>query len=531
MKRLCHILLAICFLALPALLKAQPAQQQNPQDDPGYQLQKFMQFYRYLNGAYVDTIDNSAVMESGIKEMLAQLDPHSSYISSEEMKAENESMEGSFSGIGVEFNVLRDTIIVVNVIVGGPAEAVGVLPNDRIVVIDGKSAVGVKQTDVPKLLRGPKGSVVEIEVARGGEKEPLDFSIVRNDIPINTVDAAYKVDDGIGYIKVNRFARNTFREFLEAYQKLGDIDGLILDLRGNGGGLLDQAVDLSNFFLPRGSLIVSTEGLRMPPEQIIATRDGSDTKGKVVVLINEMSASGSEIVAGAIQDWDRGLLIGRTTFGKGLVQRQFPLMDGSAVRLTVARYHTPSGRVIQRPYEKGDREKYYASFAERFGKDTFRQDSTQAYKTLRSGRTVYGGGGIAPDIFVENDTASYTDYWGNLVRRGVLNEFVVDYMDQNRGALAARYPDVEAFERSFGIGQPMIDSLVALGNAKGIEPDGEQLARSEKAIKLQLKALIAQKLWGMNEYYYIINSEDDPTFGKALEVLRDWQDYNTGIVP
>lgn len=457
-----HILLATLLFAAPALVSAQ----NDAKDDPAGNLQKFQQFYRYLNGAYVDTVHNNELVESAIREVLLQLDPHSTYVSPEEMVEVKESFDGSFSGIGIEFNVLRDTIIVVNVISGGPAEQVGLLPNDRIVAVDGKSSVGVKQIDVPKLLRGPKGSRVETRIVR------------------------------------------------------------------HGGGLMGGAVQLSNFFLPEGSVIVSTEGMRVPPDRIVAKEDGPFTKGKVIVLINETSASASEIVSGAIQDWDRGLLIGRRTFGKGLVQRQFPLQDGSAVRLTVARYHTPTGRMIQRPYENGNLDAYYEDFNKRFepgASDSVGGDTTQRFKTLRSGRTVYGGGGITPDIVVPLDTSDYTKYWGSLVRQGVINEFVIEYLDENRPALSSRYAAPEKFVSDFTVSDDVLDALTAKATKKGIAFDVAEFERSKKALKTQLKALIAQKMWGVNEYYLVVNGEDDPVFAKALEVLRDWERYGSGI--
>ncbi len=495
------------------------------------QLQKFNQFYRYLNGTYIDTINNKQLIEKAISEVLQQLDPHSSYLTAEEMVGVRETFDGSFSGIGIEFNVLHDTIIVVNVISGGPSEAVGLLPNDRIVKVDGKNVVGTTQLGVPKLLRGPKGSRVELEVIRSGLSEPLDFSIVRDNIPINTIDAAYKLDSLTGYIRVNRFANQTYREFEEAFQKLGPVDALVLDLRSNGGGLLDQAIELSNFFLPKGAVIVSTEGRHVPPFRLMAQHDGRFTEGKVIVLTNELSASGSEIVAGAIQDWDRGLIIGRRTFGKGLVQRQFPLQDSSAVRITVARYHTPSGRVIQRPYEQGKRDEYDLDLIKRIQHDSTASsmDSSQAYQTLRTGRTVYGGGGIAPDITVETDTLPYTDYWSGLIRQGILIEYVISYMDQHRTELERRYPDIETYLSSFQPDEQMLTELQEAAAHKEIKASAEDLERSRSLILTQLKALIAQKLWGMNEYF-MVNNQQDETIQKAREVLKDWPRFSEGIL-
>lgn len=489
------------------------------------QLQKLTQVYRYLNGLYVDEVDMQPLVESAITGMLEDLDPHSAYIGADEMKGVQESFEGEFSGIGVEFNILRDTVIVVNTIVGGPAERVGVQPNDRIVRIDTLDAVGFKQTDVPKYLRGKTGSKVEIDVVRQGEPEPLHFVIVRDKIPLNTVDAAYMAADGVGYVKVNRFGRTTMPEFREAYRKLGKPGALILDLRGNGGGLLDQAVEMAGFFLPRGALIVSTEGRAVPPMSFSAPVNGDDLGGRLVVLIDENSASASEIVAGAVQDWDRGIVVGRPSFGKGLVQRQIGLGDGSAVRITVARYHTPSGRVIQRPYEKGNRREYYLDHLRRYDDRT--RDSLDAgapaYRTLRTGRTVYGGGGIRPDVVVAPDTAGYSDYYARLIRQGVVADFVNDWLDRARDSLSRRYADFEAFDAGFAPSDSLLGRLTAEGERRGVAFDTAGFAASAPVVRIQLKALAAQRMFGPAAYFRVVNPSLNAAYIRATEILADWR--------
>ena len=502
------------------------AQKDMSKDNPILQLQKFNQFYRYLYSYYVDTINNTQIVDEAIRGALSKLDPHSAFVSSEEMVAVNESFGGSFSGIGIEFNVLNDTLMVVNVISGGPSESVGLLPNDRIVEVDGRDVIGIKRAEVPKILRGPKNSIVKLKVIRRGSQAPLDFTIKRDDIPINTVDAAYVVEPGIGYIKINRFAKTTFDEFREAFDKLGNIKTLILDLRGNGGGLLDQAVSLAGFFLPDGATIVSTEGRNVPPEKFMSHGRNGFGNRNLIVLVDEGSASASEIVSGAVQDWDRGVLIGRRTFGKGLVQRQFPLADGSAVRITVARYHTPTGRVIQRPFEQGHKDQYYNDLAERIKKgdaDSISGPDSLKYQTLVRGRTVYGGGGIYPDIYVDADTSGYTTYWGALLRGGVLSEFVIDYVDKNRSSILSKYPVPDAFVAGYVVDDFMFDNLAAFAEKKGIARSPEEMSRSSEFIKTQLKAMIAQKLWTFNEYFRVVNGNNDPLFGRAVEAARDWE--------
>lgn len=529
MKKIILLLLVL----LPLTVSAQQGRTNTQSSsEVSVHLAKFGQFYGYLTNNYIDSINNAKLIETAIIEVLATLDPHSVYMSPAEMKASNEQFQGNFSGIGVEYNILNDTLIVVTTVSGGPTERVGVMPNDKIVAIDGQSVIGIKREKVPDLLRGPRGSVVNITVKRHGVKEALNFRIVRDSVPITTLDAAYNVTEKTGYIRVNRFATNTMEEFNAAVTKMGNIDALIVDLRGNGGGFLGMAIEMSNFFLRQGDLIVSTEGMRVAPERYTARNPGRFTQGKVIVLIDEFSASASEIVAGALQDWDRAVIIGRRSFGKGLVQRQFPLNDGSAVRITIAKYLTPTGRAIQRPFEQGHREDYYQALSERIseGRDALNTaDSVHSYRTLRLGKTVYGGGGIFPDIYVEADTTAFTNYYARLVRMGIMNEFVIAYLDRNRESLESQYPTFDKFYFEFRVGDQAINELTQLGEKRGIPVIQEELAISRRHIELQLKAIIAQKLWSTTEYFRIMNSGQDNVYRKALDVLRNWDTEAAGI--
>ena len=524
-----QLLRKVVFLFVAALSLA-PIRAQRAAD--AVQIQKLIAVYRKLAELYVDEVDMAPLTEEAIRGMLEELDPHSAYIDAEEMQSVTASFDGGFSGIGIEFSVLRDTIHVVNTIAGGPAEQAGLRPNDRIVRIDTVNAVGFRTADVPKHLRGKSGSRVELEVVRPQIAQNLHFTLTREKIPLNTIDAAYRPTDSIGYIKINRFGRTTLPEFHAAYEKIGRPQGLILDLRGNSGGLLEQAIGIAGLFLPQDATIVSTEGRAVPSVTFRAKRDGEARDSRLVVLTDESSASASEIVAGAVQDWDKGLVVGRPTFGKGLVQRQIELGDGSAVRITVARYHTPSGRAIQRPYEKGKRREYYLDHLRRY--DDSVRDSLEAeapvYRTLRTGRIVRGGGGIRPDVLIANDTTEYTNYHAELVRRGVLNEYVLTLLDRERKRLEEHYPTFEQFDRDFAITDRQLDELAAAGDRREIPRDTEAMDRSAPLLRIQLKALIAQRLFGTEAFYRIIHPSHDPTFLKAVELLQNWEEAGAPLL-
>ena len=465
------------------------------------------------------------LVEEAIRAMLAELDPHSRYLDVEEMKSLQETTKGEFGGIGVEFNILNDSIIVVNTFPQGPAESVGVMPNDRIVEVEGKSVVGVKRSEVPKLLRGERGSVVKVGVVRHGVADKLNFSITRGDIPLTTVDAAYRVDDNIGYVKVNRFGHTTMTEFRKAMEKLSGVNTLILDLSNNGGGLLNQAVDMAGYFLPKGSLVVSTEGRALPSAEY-KSKGEQEFKGRVIVLVNEISASGSEVVAGALQDWDRAVIVGRRSYGKGLVQREIPLGDGSAVHITIARYHTPSGRVIQRPYEQGKKDEYDRAFIERVkggDADSLVRDSVEEYKTMRLGRSVYGGGGITPDVRVVADTTRMSDYVASLIAQGVYAEYVIEYLDKNRSRLKEQYPTFAKFNTDFRLSDEELLRVVEVGKTKNVAFDEAGFEHSRELMRNQLSAMIAQRLFTQSEYFEYINSRENDSFKKAISIAGKWE--------
>ncbi len=497
-----------------------------------------------LDHYYVDSTSTEKLVEYAIRGMLSNLDPHSSYISKENLKKESEPLEGSFEGVGVVFQMMEDTLLVVQTISGGPSEKVGIMAGDRFIYVNDTTIAGVKMqnSDIQKRIRGPKGTVVNIKVLRRGVKDLIEFNVTRDKIPLYSVDASYMVDKKTGYIKVDRFSSTTLEEFDDALAKLKKqgMKNLIIDLQDNGGGYMSAAIGMIDNFLPKGSMIVYTQGRAQPREDYRASGNPNGFDGNLVVLVDEGSASASEIVSGAIQDWDRGVLVGRRTFGKGLVQKMMDLPDGSQLRMTTARYYTPSGRCIQRPYKDNIKE-YRNDIIERYNhgelmhEDSISFPDSLKYQTLDLKRTVYGGGGIMPDIFVPLDTVKYTKYHRSLVAKGALNTFIMRYLENNRKTLEAKYPtqNVDAktkdasfqkFLAEFNITDSDIDRLVELGEKEKVELDKEQLEKSKSLIKKQVKANIARDIWSSNEYFQIMNTEND-IYLKALQILSTEKDF------
>lgn len=484
----------------------------------------------YIQQLYVDSVDGEKLTETAIVAMLEQLDPHSVYISKEELREAEEPLQGSFEGVGIQFQILRDTILVVDPIQGGPSEKLGIQSGDKIVEIDGEpvAGVGINNTGVMKRLRGSKGTQVRVGIKRSSAKDLIYYKIIRDKIPIYSVDAAYMVTPEIGYIKVSRFARTTMQELKSGIEKMkkAGMKDLVLDLQGNGGGYLNTAVEMSDEFLNGDKLIVYTQGRAFPKEEFHASPStpGSFEKGRLILLIDESSASASEIVSGAIQDWDRGLIIGRRSFGKGLVQRAVPLPDGSAVRLTVQKYYTPSGRCIQKPYEDGvdaylkDREIRY-KHGEFFSMDSIKlADSLRFFTNLKK-RTVYGGGGILPDIFVPLDTSESSDYFSGLLRTGVTNDWALDYVNANRAKLQATYPDIKSFQNNFKLKEEDITAIIKLAEERKVPYNEKEFKISEHAIKARLKALVARSLFD-NEAFFVMINDLNPALKKAIDVLQ-----------
>lgn len=482
-----------------------------------------------LEAIYVDSVNISSIAEQMIIGTLRNLDPHSVYIPAKDVAEENEPLQGNFEGIGIQFNLLNDTIIIISPIPGGPSEKVGILAGDRIVAIAGEKVTGIAitTTGVQKRLRGPKGTKVDVTIFRKGEKELLDFTITRDKIPVNSLDAAYMITDRVGYIKLSRFSEQTAAEFAEAVENLRGkrMENLVIDLRGNSGGYMVPAVQIADELLPGNELIVYLEGRNTSRQDYRSAPSGTLTRARVAVLIDEGSASASEILAGAVQDWDRGVVIGRRSFGKGLVQNRFPLPDGSEIRLTIARYYTPSGRSIQTPYNEGF-DKYFQTYYSRYFNGELIHpdslnlpDSLKAF-TIKNKRLVYGGGGISPDIFIPIDTTYYSDYYRDLIRTSTITSFMLAYTDRNRKEFTRRYRNFETFNREFRVDDSVIEELKAAGEKNGVKFDQAQYDVSARELKTVMKALVARDLWDMNEYFMVAN-EDDEALRKALEVLDD----------
>lgn len=504
------------------------------------QQQKLLMVENIVNNLYVDNVDEEKIVENAVRGILENLDPHSSYSTKEETTSSQETMQGSFSGIGIQFNMQKDTLYVVQTIAGGPSEKVGILPGDRFIAVDDSIIAGrkLKNTDIMKRLRGPKGTKVNIKVKRGSNAELLEFRITRDDIPLNSIDAVYMADGKTGYIRLSRFAATSYKEFKDAITKLKKqgMQQLILDLTDNGGGYMQIAAQIANEMLNRGNLIVYTQGRKSPRQNLNADGSGTFRTQKVVVMINQFSASASEILSGAVQDWDRGVVVGRRSFGKGLVQREFLLPDSSSFRLTIARYYTPSGRNIQKPYVKGDREDYDKDIIDRYNHgelqsaDSIHFADSLKHTTLRLHRTVYGGGGIMPDVFVPLDTTQYTDYHRRLVAKGIIPQFALRYVDKNRADLKAQYPDAQKFIKEFTVTDEMLNNLVDAGKAEKVDFDKSQFAKSKEMLRTFVKAAIASDLFSTGAYFQIINEQND-IYKEALSIINDDARYRKIISP
>jgi len=482
-----------------------------------------------ITNLYVDSVDEGKLVEDAIRGMLEKLDPHSAYSTAKEVKAMNESLEGSFEGIGVQFNMMEDTLVVIQTITNGPSEKVGIIPGDRIVAVNDTAIAGVKMSkeEIMRRLRGPKGTKAHLKIVRLGIKEQLPFTVVRDKIPVYSLDASYVIRPGVGYIRIGNFGATTYDEFMQALDKLQQkgIADLIIDLQDNGGGYLQAAVKVINELLEKGDMIVYTDGRATPRHEYHADGGSHPFKGRIAVLVNEFSASASEILSGAIQDQDRGIIIGRRSFGKGLVQRPIEFADGSMIRLTVAHYYTPSGRCIQKPYIKGGQKDYAKDLDNRLKNGELMSadsihfaDSLKCY-TLRKHRTVYGGGGIMPDYFVPLDTTKYTRFHRQLSAKSVIINANLKYIDEHRKKLKKQFSSFEAFNAQYEVPQSFVDAVIAKGAEQDIKPkDDAELATTLPYLRMQLKALVARDLWDMNEYFQVMNETND-IVQKALEVI------------
>ena len=483
-----------------------------------------------ISNLYVDKVDEERLVENAIRGMLDKLDPHSSYLTPKEVEQSNEPLNGNFEGIGVQFNMIEDTLLVIQPVTNGPSEKVGIIAGDRIVSVNDTAIAGVKMSkeEIMKRLRGPKGTKVRLGIVRQGIKDLLKFTVVRDKIPVKSVDATYMIRSGIGYIRIGSFGATTHDEFVESLSQLQQqgMEHLILDLQENGGGYLKAAVDIANEFLEKGDLIVYTEGRKVPRTEYKADGKGVFLNGKIVVLVDGYTASAAEIVTGAVQDQDRGLVVGRRTFGKGLVQRPIDLPDGSMIRLTIAHYYTPSGRCIQKPYKKGDNRDYAMDMLNRLksgelmNADSIHFADSLKYETLRQHRTVYGGGGIMPDEFVPLDTTIYTKFHRELAAKSIIIQQNLRYVDNHRKELQNRWTSFADFKQNYEVPKSLLDTIISEGEKQNIKPHDEtELQKTLPYLRIQLKALIARDLWDMSEYFSVFNEQNEMV-KKALEILQ-----------
>ena len=499
-------------------------------------MQKLLNAEYAISSLYVDTVSEDKLVEDAIKGMLENLDPHSSYTDAKETKELEEPLQGEFSGVGIQFNMNQDTLYVIQTVPGGPSERVGVLAGDRIITVNDTTIAGVKMknSDIQKRLRGKKGTQVTVQVKRPGVKELITFRITRDNIPVHSIDAKYMLDERTGYLRISRFGAKTHEEMMEALKELKKqgMTQLVMDLSDNGGGYLNAAIDMCNEFLDRGQLMVYTQGENSPRNEANANGWGEYKDLHMVVMVNQYSASAAEIFAGAMQDWDRAVIVGRRTFGKGLVQRPIKFEDGSMMRLTVARYYTPSGRCIQKPYSRGNKKAYEkelldrANVGEYYCLDSIQFNDTLRYTTRLTGRTIYGGGGVMPDVYVPIDTSEYSTYYRDLTAKGIINQYVIKYVDKHRKSLAKQYKTLAEFDKGFAVSDEMMAEFIALGEKDSVKYDQEKYRTSERLIKDIIKGLIARDVYSDQSAYNVIINHRNRDLQAAIEVLNDRERFD-----
>ncbi|MBQ9822014.1 MAG: S41 family peptidase [Muribaculaceae bacterium] len=521
-------------LALPmclALSLTISAQRSLPQA-----MQKLLNAEHAITSLYVDSVNEDKLIEDAIKGMLESLDPHSSYTDAKETKELEEPLQGEFSGVGIQFNMNKDTLYVIQTIPGGPSERDGVLAGDRIIYVNDTVIAGVKMknSDIQKRLRGKKGTQVTIKVQRPGVKELITFRITRDNIPLHSIDAQYMLDERTGYLRISRFGAKTYEEMMDALSDLKKqgMTQLVMDLSDNGGGYLNAAIDMCNEFLERGQLMVYTEGDNSPRNEANANGYGDYKDLPMVVMVNQYSASAAEIFAGAMQDWDRAVIVGRRTFGKGLVQRPIKFDDGSMMRLTVARYYTPSGRCIQKPYDRGNKKAYEKELLDRanegeyYSLDSIQFNDTLRYTTRLHGRTIYGGGGVMPDVYVPIDTTEYSTYYRDMTAKGIINQYAIQYVDKNRKSICKQYETLKDFDNGFVVTDAMMRDFIAMGEKDSVKYDEEKYRTSEQLLKDIIKGLIARDVYGDQSAYNVIINHRNRDLRAAIAVLNDRERFD-----